>query len=153
MKIDYSKKIIAVDFGCSMGVARILPSGLQYETVNLSKMNRKRNKFRNYYEWMAGQLQNCELLVVEEVRNHMGILAAHQWGYWYYTACVLCETVNVELVSIPVKTIKKSFTGNGNATKEQVLQRCKDLKCNPDSYDAADAIAIMYTYLSTVSQP
>ncbi|NJK36138.1 MAG: crossover junction endodeoxyribonuclease RuvC [Oscillatoriales cyanobacterium SM2_2_1] len=142
-------RVLALDFGQSMGVAQSVAGRISYETVRLDKLNRKRSKFRNYYEWLACRLAEYDLLLVEEVRNHAGVLAAHQWGYWYYTACVLCDAMSVEIVTMPVKTIKKSFTGNGNAGKDLILARCKELNYSPDSYDSADALAMLLVYFSS----
>jgi len=54
----------------------------------------------------------------------------------------------IDLIFFSPAKIKKSITGNGNASKEQVLRSLK-LLLNLDSdisYDESDAISVAYTY-------
>ena len=58
-----------------------------------------------------------------------------------------CFKRNINIVKIPVPTIKKTFTGNHQASKEDMIMRAAELGVDVEVHDEADAIAIMYTYL------
>lgn len=41
------------------------------------------------------------------------------------------------------RRLKKHFTGNGNADKNQMIARCRELGLHPENDDEADAIALL----------
>lgn len=58
-------------------------------------------------------------------------------------------TMGLEIAEYAPKKIKKSITGNGNASKEQVsfmLQNILKIKLENQYLDATDALAAAYTY-------
>lgn len=57
-----------------------------------------------------------------------------------------CFDKQLQLDSIPVKTIKKEFTGNGNASKVDIQKKCKQLKITFDDDNSADAYAVYWVY-------
>lgn len=58
----------------------------------------------------------------------------------------LCIEMGIELASYSASEIKKSATGKGNAKKEQMIARAKELGYNPQDDNEADAI---HLYLLT----
>jgi len=57
------------------------------------------------------------------------------------------------LFECPAKTVKKSLTGNGNASKEQVgrmVQAYLNLKKPPEPVDISDALALAMSHAFTL---
>ena len=56
-----------------------------------------------------------------------------------------CDSMNVPIYGLGVGTIKKSATGNGHATKDDVIQAVQQLGFSPIDDNEADSIAIAVT--------
>lgn len=78
----------------------------------------------------------------EEVRRHAGTDAAHVYGGLMATLTAWCEENGVPYQGVPVGTIKKHFTNNGNASKELMIAECVRRGFQPADDNEADAIAI-----------
>ena len=81
----------------------------------------------------------------EEVRAHAGVDAAHSYGAQLQVFQSFCEEAGIPYESVGVGTLKKFWTGKGNATKPQMisvtLKRCGFM---PVSHNEADAVAGWY---------
>jgi hypothetical protein len=60
----------------------------------------------------------------------------------------ICEEKQIKCVGIPVATIKKITTGNGHASKEDMMDFAKRCGFNPGDDNSADALAILLTGLN-----
>ncbi|MCJ7674260.1 MAG: crossover junction endodeoxyribonuclease RuvC [Sedimentisphaerales bacterium] len=86
-----------------------------------------------------------EIVAVEQLYSHYthprtAILMGHARG----VILQRCAQAGVEVKSFSATRIKKSITGNGRASKEQVqrtIQTVLSLSCLPEPSDVADAIA------------
>ncbi len=86
-----------------------------------------------------------DVVAVEELYSHYAhprtaILMGHARG----VILQKCAEAEVEVKSFSATRIKKSVTGNGRASKEQVqrsVQMLLSLPCIPEPNDVADAIA------------
>jgi Holliday junction resolvasome RuvABC endonuclease subunit len=83
-------------------------------------------------------------IVIEEVRRHMGVDAAHAYGGALAVVSAWCEEHGVPYEAFPVGTIKKHATGKGNASKSQMVEaaqkRWPGVELSGD--DEADALWI-----------
>lgn len=78
----------------------------------------------------------------EEVRAHAGVDAAHCYGALMGVLHVFCEEKGIPYEGVPVGTLKKFWTGKGNASKEQMIEACfQRTGMTPVSHNEADAIA------------
>lgn len=84
----------------------------------------------------------------EEVRRHAGTDAAHRYGGLMATLTAWCEEHGIPYEGVPVGTIKKHFTGSGNANKDRMIAECKARGYLPCDDNEADAIAIFDWALS-----
>jgi Holliday junction resolvasome RuvABC endonuclease subunit len=86
-----------------------------------------------------------EVVWFEAVRRHIGTDAAHVYGGLMGHLESWCEKQNpkVPYEGIPVGTIKKSWTGKGNASKDEMMAECVRRGFEPDDDNEADAIAIL----------
>ena len=88
---------------------------------------------------------NPEIVAVEELYSHYAhpktaILMGHARG----VILQKCAEAGVEVRSFSATRIKKSITGNGRASKEQVQRTIQTILCLPElpePNDVADAIA------------
>jgi len=88
---------------------------------------------------------NPDIVAVEELYSHYAhpttaILMGHARG----VILQKCAEIGIEIKSLSATRIKKSITGNGRASKEQVqrtVQMLLSLPCLPEPNDVADAIA------------
>ena len=88
-----------------------------------------------------------EWVVFEEVRRHAGTDAAHIYGGLMAVLTGLCERFPdgpLPYEGVPVGTIKKFWTGSGNAPKDAMIAvaRTKGFKVADDN--EADALALLH---------
>jgi Holliday junction resolvasome RuvABC endonuclease subunit len=81
-------------------------------------------------------------VVFEEVRRHAGTDAAHVYGGFMATLMAWCEEHGVPYEGIPVGTIKKHWTGKGNANKAQMIAECQRRGMAIVDDNEADAVAL-----------
>lgn len=81
----------------------------------------------------------------EEVRRHAGTDAAHVYGGLMATLQAWCEDRGIPYEGIPVGTIKRAWTGKGNAPKEAMIAEAVKRGFAPADDNEADAIAIWFT--------
>lgn len=79
----------------------------------------------------------------EEVRRHAATQAAHVYGGFKATLMAWCEKNNIPYESVPVGAIKKSWTGNGAASKEMMIAEARSRGYEVVFDDEADALAIL----------
>lgn len=60
---------------------------------------------------------------------------------------MFCEFLKIPLVEYAPVAIKKSFTGNARAKKEDMIAECKKMKINVKNDHEADAVALYYHHL------
>lgn len=91
-----------------------------------------------------------DVLVLEKIYSHYKHPAtAILMGHARAVACLACGMYKVKLVNYPSTKIKKTITGNGHASKQQVqrmVQNTLKLKNPPEPVDVSDAIAMAISY-------
>lgn len=89
----------------------------------------------------------------EEVRRHAGTDAAHVYGGLMATLTAWCEENSLPYQGVPVGTIKKNFTGNGNASKDMMIAECVRRGFQPADDNEADAVGLMDWALKELAVP
>jgi hypothetical protein len=84
-----------------------------------------------------------DLVVFEDVRNHAGVYAAHAYGGFLAHMMAVCEEKHLPYRGFGVKTIKKFVTGNGNASKADVIKAIETKGYRPMDDNEADGIALL----------
>ena len=77
----------------------------------------------------------------EQVRRHMSTDAAHLYGALVAAIQEFCVTKGIPFESVGVGTLKKFWTGKGNAKKPDMIRAARDRGFELDSDNEADAIA------------
>jgi len=98
-------------------------------------------RFANWLTDMASA-DPFDQVAFEEVRRHAGTDAAHVYGGLMATLTAWCEARGVPYQGIPVGTIKKHWTGKGNASKDDMTDAAKRRGLSPIDDNEADALAI-----------
>lgn len=94
------------------------------------------------------------VLVLEKIYSHYKHPAtAILMGHARSVVCLACGVHGIKLINYPSTKIKKTITGNGHASKQQVQRMVQDilrLKTAPQPVDVSDALAmaIAYCYLN-----
>jgi hypothetical protein len=86
----------------------------------------------------------------EEVRRHAGTDAAHVYGGLMATLTAWAELRGVPYQGVPVGTVKKHATGQGNAGKPAMITAARARGFNPSDDNEADAIAILLWAMDTM---
>jgi Holliday junction resolvasome RuvABC endonuclease subunit len=146
--------VLALDLGSKTGFA-ILKDGRI--TIGTKKLRHDRHasgvRALDFYRWLTQMIREHSISQVyfERVYAHSGVEAAHLYGYFMHTLAAVCEEMRIRCVGIPVTTIKKYATGNGRATKEEMIAAARSRGFNPQTDDEADTLAILLTGLNTLN--
>jgi Holliday junction resolvasome RuvABC endonuclease subunit len=103
-------------------------------------------RFVRFRKWLD-ELQvayRIDHIAFEEVRRHAGTDAAHVYGGLMATLQAWAENNRIPYEGIPVGTIKKSFCGSGNASKDAMIAEAVKRGFAPATHDEADAIALWF---------
>lgn len=100
-------------------------------------------RFRSELESILRTMQPT-IIVYEEVRRHAGTDAAHVYGGLMASLQVIGEDYCIPYEAVPVGTIKRSWTGKGNADKVAMMAEAvrRGFKVKDDN--EADAIALWH---------
>jgi Holliday junction resolvasome RuvABC endonuclease subunit len=140
------KTILALDLGTKTGYA--LHNGAIISGVWDLKPGRFEGggmrflKFRNMLAQMHTASPISEVYF-EEVRRHAGTDAAHVYGGLMGQLTAWCEERKIPYQGVPVGAIKKSWTGNGAAKKDLMIQTARDHGFTPIDDNEADALALL----------
>jgi Holliday junction resolvasome RuvABC endonuclease subunit len=84
-----------------------------------------------------------DVVVFEEVRAHVGTLAAQVYGGFLAHLTAWCERHAAPYLGVPVATIKRHATGKGNASKDDVIKAVRARGHMPKDDNEADALALL----------
>ena len=139
--------LLALDLAASTGYAHNLTSK---KTCGVIRFKDDGTGFeRCVYERMRRLLLDVQpdAVVYEQVMRHMGTHAAHRYGGYVALLQLACQTCfsrgAVEVIGVPVGTIKKYATGKGNAPKNAMIDAARLMGYDPPNHDAADAACIL----------
>ena len=114
------------------------------------------DRLKRIFDSLCGIIDEHEpdVLVLEKIYSHYKHPAtAILMGHARAVVCLACGMRGIKLINYPSTKIKKTITGNGHASKQQVqrmVQNTLKLKNSPEPVDVSDALsmAIAYCYLN-----
>ena len=108
-------------------------------------------KFRTFLDEMYKE-HRFTAIAYEDVKNHSAVLAAHAYGGFKAVLLTWALPRGVPLHGYGVGQVKKSWTGNGNASKELMIStaRKNGYTVADDADDTADALAIGHLAAATL---
>lgn len=147
-----TSNILALDFGTYCGWASANRDGeIEYGTERFMQRNKWHpgERWSNFRVWLANQIvsRQIEVMYFEDVKAHGPgqVIAAHTYGGFLAMAQMVCHQHNVRMIGVGVGTVKKAFTGKGNAKKPEMIAaaQAKGFRVANDEDDTADALAIL----------
>ena len=127
------------------------PKPVEAGAIKLKQGKSTSSRLNTLFENITEVIQDVkpDIIAVETVFTHKErVSTATILGYARGVILLAGEQAALELVEITPAEIKKSVTGNGRATKEQVqhsVQNILRLSETPSPADVADALAIAIT--------
>ena len=123
-------------------------------TIRLSKTDRTAQRLAQIYAELTGliALHAPDVVAIEEVFFSANVKSALKLGQVRGVAMLAAANCGVEVAEYAPLSIKSAVVGYGLAQKEQVqfmVTRLLALENEPDSPDAADALAIAICHLHT----
>lgn len=139
MKIK-DKKVLAIDLGLKCA----LFDGV---TIYDLKTDKSKTRWKDFYEGLSDIIETFqpEVIVVEDAMFQQASAAAVFLGQKAIVE-TYCQRSGILFFGIWVGTVKKTFTGNGKAQKEDMIQTCIELGYSPSTDDQADSIAVWNTF-------
>jgi len=144
-----STTILALDLGTTTGWSLCSRDGLVSSGSESFKPQRFEGggmRYLRFKRWLT-DIKQCagdlDLVVLEEVRRHAGVDAAHAYGGFLATLTAWCEHHQIAYQGVPVGTIKKHATGKGNAGKAEMIAAAKARGFDPSDDNEADALALL----------
>jgi Holliday junction resolvasome RuvABC endonuclease subunit len=140
--------ILALDLGTNTGWAlssddNIISGVESFKTDRYSGGGMRYLRFRKWLNEVCDGL-GVDRVYFEEVRRHRGTDAAHVYGGLMASLTAYCEEKNIAYEGVPVGTIKRFWTGKGNAPKEAMIAEAKARGHVVADDNEADALAILY---------
>ena len=117
-------------------------------------LNRLTKLYDNFFELLADVRPG--IVVIEELYAHYkhprtAIIMGHARG----TLILAAGKASVDVVSYSANRIKKSLTGNGHATKEQMqrmIMSVMSLNKPPSPHDVSDALAVALCHANAINR-
>jgi len=100
-------------------------------------------RYLKYEKWLTS-FPKVDLIVYENVMAHSAVYAAHVYGAYLAEVMKLGERSKTPYTSYGVKTIKKFWTGKGNAKKDEMMKTAWDKGFNVKDDNQADALGILF---------
>lgn len=153
--IDRTGAILALDLGTTTGWAiRTFDGLITSGTVCFrpSRYDGGGMRYLRFTNWLTeiDRLSGpIAAIWYEEVRSHAGTDAAHIFGGLMATLTSWGELRGVPYAGVPVGTIKRHWTGKGNAPKQAMIAAARARGFSPTDDNEADALAILHWALDT----
>lgn len=142
-------KILALDIGTKTGWA-LASSGKISDGGSVSfkpKAPQKRPyRWRMFQDWLNRLHQQnggIDVIYYEDVFRHSSRDAGNVYGGFWAFLEHFCEQHDVVMIPVAVPTIKKFWTGSGNAKKELMIAAARDRGFHPIDDNHADALALL----------
>jgi len=155
-------KVLGIDPGLNItGYGLVEDKGSRIKLIEAGIIRTSREKpiqdrLRKIYDSLSELIEEYRpgVLVLEKIYSHYkhpvtAILMGHARG----AICLLCGRYNLRLISYPSTQLKKSITGKGRASKQQVAGMVRtflDLKKVPEPEDVTDALALAISHLHII---
>lgn len=141
--------ILAIDIGTQTGWAMIARGGKI--TGGSEGFGAKRNegpgqrwlKFRAFLSETQRSAESIQVVYYERVLHHTAVQAAHVYGGFEAMLQAWCEANRVRMVAVSPGTIKKHWTGKGNADKAAMVAEAVRRGFRPTDDNHADALALL----------
>jgi len=157
--IDEEDRVLGVDHGINRtGYAIIRRSGSSFDCLTFGTIvTTPREPFNQRLKHIYGELIRIigewqpKVMVVEEAIYAQNVKTALLMGHARGAVLLAGANSDLEIAEYTPKKIKSAVVGHGSASKEQVqfmVTRILGLSQKPESFDAADAMAVAICHLN-----
>lgn len=159
-----SKRILGIDPGTNIlgfGIIELKdtkPIVLELNVLHLKSFSDHQSKLKEIFLSVQEIIETYQpdSLSIESPFFGKNAQSMHKLGRAQGVAIAAAMVMGVDIFEFSPKKIKKSITGNGNATKEQVASMLKnilDYKIESKYHDATDALAAALCLLYQTRNP
>ena len=140
--------ILALDLGTKTGFALFSPPNAVLSGVWELKPTRHESEGQRYVK-LSNKLKEIHKasplteVVFEAVERHAGTVAAHVYGGLAGIMKAFCLENKIAYRGVSVGTIKKSWTGKGNADKAMMIKVAREKGYAVIDDNEADALALL----------
>lgn len=140
--------ILALDLGTKAGWAlgtrdgSVRGGSASFATKATEGPGQRWLKFRQFLS-DTGKGADIHVVYYERVLHHTAVQAAHVYGAFEAMLQIWCEVNRVRMVQVSPGTIKKHWTGKGNATKDIMIAAAIARGHSPVDDNHADALALL----------
>lgn len=141
--------VLALDLATKCGWAYRTRDGKQRSGVERfapGKGGHNGQRWLAMRQWLteaAREMGGVHVVYFEDVKRHVSNLSARAYCGYLAILEAWCATNNVPMVGVGVGTVKKAWTGAGNADKDAMIAEAKRRGFNPTDDNEADALAIL----------
>lgn len=141
--------ILAIDLGTTMGWALCKRDGAisggseHFAPKRTENQAQRWLKFRQFLGELGRSAGEVQVVYYERVLHHSAVQAAHVYGGLEALLQIWCEVKRVRMVTVSPGTIKKHWTGNGNADKAAMIAEAQRRGFKPVDDNHADALALL----------
>ena len=141
-------KILSLDLATTLGWATYIDGKIKYGNVEFhnKKFDGAGMRYLKFKCWLTEQHLDSDIIIYEGVRKHLADAtdSQHVYGGWMAILQAWCEENKIPYTAEGVTTIKKYWTGKGNAKKDDMIKEARKRGFNPASHDEADALAVLH---------
>jgi Holliday junction resolvasome RuvABC endonuclease subunit len=145
--------VLALDLGTKLGFALRQRDGtVTHGTESFAPRKswspgQRWQRFRTFLHETVTR-HNVQAIAYEDVKRHAGTDAAHAYGAFLALTELVADSHRLVLMPVGVGTIKKLWTGKGNADKAAMVAQAKARGFRPETDNDADALAILHWALA-----
>lgn len=143
--------ILCVDLGNEYGYAIKQSASIDYgwDKLTSGSKNNPGKKFQLFEFWLR-ELNDIELtgIYYELVQWNNGASASRAHSGYIAVLQMYAYRREIQCEGVAVKTIKKFWTGNGNASKEMMIEEAVKRGFDTDNDNCADALALLHYVLN-----
>jgi len=141
--------ILALDLGTTTGWALVNSKEIRSGSVcfkpnHFDSYDCKFTRFKRWLVNLKASYGDIDQIVYEAVRRHNGTIAGQTYGGFMATLQIFGNHHKIPYEGVPVGTIKKFSTGNGNASKLDMINAMEGKGHHPKDDNEADALALLY---------
>lgn len=144
-------KILALDLATKTGWAYISGENISSGVTNFARRKKDHpgNNFLQFRLWFKTVMQDADpdKVYFEEPAFMKFRKATEMRGGYAAIVKGYCAELNIPYEGVPVGTIKKHATGNGNANKAKMIAAMRGLGHGPKDDNEADALALLHYVL------
>lgn len=147
--VDVNVVVLALDLGTRLGWAVRARDGKIWHGTEVFTPRKswspgqRWQRFRTFLHEVVLR-HNVHVIAYEDVKRHVGTDAAHAYGAFLALTELVADSHRATLMPVGVKTIKKFWTGNGNADKDAMTAQAKVRGFRPETDNDSDALAILH---------